>query len=89
MTKQCGLHLISKLHIVLCQAINDLHFGQGNPAPTNSSTHHLNVDKTIDATLHLPPIYSNHRQLQRRVSDSHRELSLYLLQKTHAHTDLR
>ncbi len=35
------------IDVVLCQVINDLYIGQGNPVPTNGSTHHLSIDKTV------------------------------------------
>ncbi len=40
---------------MLCQAINDLYIGQGNPAPTNGVIHHLSVDRTL--SLQLVPVY--------------------------------
>ena len=32
---------------MLCQVINDLYIGWGNPAPTNGVIHHLSVDRTL------------------------------------------
>ena len=32
---------------LLCQVINDLYIGRGNPVPTNGSTHHLSIDRTL------------------------------------------
>ena len=33
--------------VVLRQVVNDGYIGQGNPAPTNTSTRHLNVDRAL------------------------------------------
>ena len=33
--------------LLLCQVINDGYIGRGNPAPTNTSTHHLSVDRAL------------------------------------------
>ena len=43
--------------LLLCQVINDLYIGRGNPVPTNGSTHHLSIDRTID----YPTALSSHK----------------------------
>ncbi len=44
--------------LVLCQVINDLYNGRGNPVPTNEFTHHLSVDRTLFVFLEFSQLFT-------------------------------